>query len=126
VTGVCPCCGYNLARLEDFELGDLRVSGEFGMVTWRGIAPHLTGTERTIVIALAMAKGGYLRRRALTEAGGFDERQDPDNMLSVFLLRIREAFRKIDPTFDLIESRRGIGLRWKNDQPEEAMLCSIG
>lgn len=124
MTAVCPCCGYNLARLEDFDLGDLHVSGEFGQVTWKGRMPHLTKTERTIVIGLAMARGGYLRRNALIEAGGFEERSNPDNMLSVFLLRIREAFREIDPAFDHIESARGIGLRWKFIQPVQEVLCA--
>lgn len=119
----CPNCGYQLQRLEDFTLGDLHVSGEFGMVTWRGMVPHLTATERTIVIALAMAKGGFVRRQGLIEAGGFEERADPDNQLSVFVKRIREAFQQIDPDFDSIETARRLGLRWKYERPLEAVLC---
>lgn len=110
---VCPCCGYNLARLEDFTLGDLHVSGEFGAVSWKGKAPHLTATDRLIVLALAMGKGRYISRLGLIEAGGLEDVADPDGQLSVLICRVRRRFREIDPGFDEIETTRGLGFRWK-------------
>lgn len=117
----CPNCGYQLTRLVDFNLGDLHVSGEFGMMSWKGQVPHLTKTERTIALAIAMAKGRIISRQALYAAGGFDQLDNPDNHLSQYIKRIRDAFREVDKNFDQIETERGIGFRWKHDR--EAVLC---
>lgn len=115
----CPNCGYQLQRLEDFDLGDLHVSGEFGMVAWRGQVPHLTKTERAIVLAIAMAKGRIITRQALIEAGGFEEVSSPSNQLAQFIHRIRDAFLEVDPAFDKIRNEHGIGYRWVAGAHEE-------
>lgn len=112
MTACCPNCGFLLAKLDEFAIGPLHVSGEFGMVTWLGQVPHITKTERLIVLALAGARGGIIRSSALIEAGGFDEIGNPENQLAVMLHRIKDAFRAIDPAFDRIRNERGIGYRW--------------
>lgn len=111
----CPNCGLMFSRLEDFSIGPLHISSEFGMVSWRGKIPRLTPLERTVVIALAAARGNFMRKYALIEAGGFDEVDHPEQQLNVLISKIRRAFREIDPAFDGIKTERGLGYRWVAD-----------
>lgn len=120
MSACCPNCGLLLAKLDEFDIGPLHVSGEFGMVTWRGELPHITKTERLIVLTLTAARGNIVRGRALIEAGGFDDATNPDNQLAVMIHRIKDAFRAIDPSFDRIRNERGIGYRWAIEAGEMA------
>jgi DNA-binding response OmpR family regulator len=110
---VCPNCGYDLSTLHAFALGDLKVDYNGSIILWKGEHVGLSQAQRCIVVAIARAEGVPVKRIALAEAMGSDERLDPDNLVAVQLNRTIARFREIDPAFDMIENVRGAGLRWK-------------
>lgn len=119
----CPNCGLLFSKLEEFDIGQLHVSGEYGVVTWRGKIPHITKTERLLILAIAASRGGIIRHQALIEAGGFDEVGDPSNQLAVMINRIKKAFRAIDPDFDRIRNERGVGYYWSTREDDIAIAA---
>jgi DNA-binding response OmpR family regulator len=112
----CPKCGYDLIALHALTIGDLKIEHDGAVILWRGKLVVFSQVERLMVLALARAEGAAIKRDVLAEAAGY-EGPNADNWVSVYLIRINEKFRYIDPAFDMIENVRGLGLRWKVDAP---------
>jgi DNA-binding response OmpR family regulator len=108
----CPNCGYDLIALHALNLGDLTVEHDGAVILWRGKLVVLSRSERLLVLALARAEGAAIKRDVLAEADGY-EGPNADNWVSVYLGRINDKFRYIDPDFDMIENVRCVGLRWR-------------
>jgi DNA-binding response OmpR family regulator len=111
----CPNCGYELSHLAVFTIGHLSIE-EGWLIRWRGRPLPFTASQRLLVAAIARAEGVPVKRIALAEAMGSDERQDPENVVAVQLNRVMTKFRDVDPAFDQIQSVRGSGLRWKVEE----------
>lgn len=107
---VCPNCGTDLERYGVIERGDLVVAPH--EVRWKGRRVTLTPSQRLIVSAIVRADGVPVAKKALAEACGCDERADPANIIAVQIVRVRQAFRAIDPAFAALETIWGTGLRW--------------
>lgn len=112
---VCTNCGCDLEPFAPLQIGHLAIDDPL-TVRWRGQVVRLTAHQRLIVIALARADGKIMRRIALAEAAGSDERKDPHNLVDVQLHRIKAAFRDVDPAFDAIRSVWGQGIRWRTGE----------
>lgn len=110
----CPCCGYDLERLEMFRVGHLVVADEGAVVSWRGHRIKVTPQRGLLVNLLARCAGHVVTTQAVIEAVDSDS-DDPLNMVKVLACRLRRDFCAIDPTFDRIETIWGRGLRWKDD-----------
>src|SRR6185295_4017646 len=82
-------------------------SGRFE-VRWQGKAVVLTKTEFAILTALARRKGFVLSREQLLDLSRGDV-VTTDRTIDTFIKRIRNKIRKIDPSFDSIETITGIG-----------------
>lgn len=110
----CPSCGYDLERVENFQLGSLSVIRGCE-IRWKGELLDLTMSERLIVIALAKADGAIIGSGALTEAVGYEGDQT-SGILNVYICRIRKKFRAVDPGFNCVVRDRGRsadgGARW--------------
>lgn len=104
-------CGFDLVALDTFEVGALTVEDAGNSIYWCGNKVSLSPSERLIVTALARNAGHVIRRPILAETIGYEG--DKLNIISVLLNRIYRGFRRIDESFDRIETVWGSGLRWK-------------
>lgn len=114
----CPNCGFDLERLQDFEVGDLAIAHGCE-VRWRGKMVRLTSAQTLIVRAIAADVGLWVSNGALAEVIGYDG-DEPGANLSTHFHRIRHSFREIDPIFDMIErcpGRDSRGTRWRAEAP---------
>lgn len=112
ICGVCPNCGFDLAKIEAFRIGPLFVDTGGARIWWRESPVRLTPSQRLIVSALARAGGAPIRKHILAEIVGHEGEQ-PENTVAVQVTRTNRAFHWVDPSFDRIENVRGSGLRWK-------------
>lgn len=108
---VCPNCGWSLQSLEAMTIGELFIDKAGAHIWWGKHPIQLTASERIIVITLARADGAMVKRDVLADACGY-EGDAPDNIVAVFVSRIRRQFKAVDASFDAIENVRGSGLRW--------------
>ncbi|SIN92349.1 two component transcriptional regulator, winged helix family [Sulfurivirga caldicuralii] len=108
----------NLLRLTqssqpaDSTLENLVVDPENLAVTWKGEPVYLTATEFEMLQQFAQAGARHLvTYEALQSATqGVVER----NTINTHICRIRNAFRKVDPEFDMIQNEYGRGYSWRN------------
>jgi len=118
---ICLCCGADLTDQEPRELGDLRLDS-YGDSYYKNTPIHLTRTERIIVISLIKADGQFITYEGLKNRiyGPDSERAETcdNNIISVWINRIRKRFAEADPNFDRIETAgrgrwAGGMVRWK-------------
>lgn len=109
---MCLNCGADQTPFEPIEIGPLTIPHPQS-IRWNGEHVPLTPHQRLLVLTLVRAGGRVMRRIAVAEAIGSDERQDPANLVAVQINRINKAFRDIDPGFDAIEAVWGAGVRWR-------------
>jgi DNA-binding response OmpR family regulator len=108
---VCPNCVTDLERFEAVRLGDLDLAPH--EIRWKGEAVAISCACRLLVSAVARAGGKPISLFALSEALGCpEESADPRGIIRTQTSFTRKAFRKIDPSFDALETVRGVGLRW--------------
>jgi len=112
---VCPNCGFNLERIETIELGELVIDGWGANVFWKGIKVPLSKCLRLFLLAIVLAKGTLVSYAALAEALGY-EGDKGISYMSTQKSKIRRIFRQIDPSFALIETIWGEGMRWRMEE----------
>lgn len=108
----------NLLRLtrgpqqNDTTLEDLILDPENLAVSWKDVPVQLTATEFEMLQQFAKAGPCHLvTYEALQSATqGVVER----NTINTHICRIRNAFRKVDPDFDMIQNEYGRGYSWRS------------
>lgn len=77
--------------------------------SWKEAELKLNITQYWLLDALTAEPG---RLKTYTELLQASQQTVEPNTISAQIMRIREAFRKVDPDFDLIRTERGHGYRW--------------
>lgn len=108
-----------MTALRSFSVGPLDVDHNGAVIRWEGRRVPLSASERLIVTALARADGAPMRKHILADVVGYDG-DGPENLIAVYVSRIRAKFQAIDPSFDRIENISRAGLRWKVEEPADA------
>ena len=81
-------------------------------VTWRGLAVALTVTEFALLKALAVRPGFVKSRDQLMDVAYDDQVYVDDRTIDSHIKRLRKKMRRVDGSFDAIETLYGIGYRY--------------
>ena len=81
-------------------------------VTWRGLAVALTVTEFALLKTLAIRPGFVKSRDQLMDVAYDDQVYVDDRTIDSHIKRLRKKMRRVDGTFDAIETLYGIGYRY--------------
>jgi two-component system, OmpR family, response regulator ChvI len=74
---------------------------------------HLTVTEFLIVQALAVRPGVVKSRNALMDAVYDDQIYVDDRTIDSHVKRVRKRFKRVDDSFETIDTLYGVGYRFK-------------
>jgi two-component system response regulator ChvI len=96
-------------------LGALSLDKSRYLCTWNGAPLDLTVTEFLLLLALATRPGHVKNREQMIAAAYGDNIYVDDRTIDSHIKRIRKKFKKIDETFDHIETLYGIGYKYKED-----------
>lgn len=103
------------------QIADLELRRDTKIARWRNERVHLTLSEFQTVDLLASQCGDNVAARKIFEilhGEGFVSGRGPDGYrenVRTLIKRIRQKFRRIDPTFDQIENYPRFGYRWRTD-----------
>jgi two-component system response regulator ChvI len=81
--------------------------------SWEGAPVRLTVTEFLILEALARRPGYVKSRDQLMDAAYDDQVYVDDRTIDSHIKRLRKKFRRVDKTFDGIETLYGVGYKYK-------------
>ena len=81
--------------------------------SWAGDAVRLTVTEFLILEALARRPGYVKSRDQLMDAAYDDQVYVDDRTIDSHIKRLRKKFRRVDKSFDAIETLYGVGYKYK-------------
>jgi two-component system response regulator ChvI len=95
------------------ERGPLRMDPERHTCTWKNEPVTLTITEFLILQALAVRPGVVKSRNALMDATYDDQVYVDDRTIDSHIKRLRNKFRQVEDSFDMIETLYGVGYRFK-------------
>jgi two-component system response regulator ChvI len=103
-------------QLTSLERGRLRIDAPRWMVTWDGVSLHLPPAPLLLVHCLA-SRPGIVRSRNdlladISDPCGADTF---DRSIDTHVKRARQAFRKVDPSFDQIEAVYCVGYKWRGE-----------
>ena len=92
----------------------LRLDDSVSRAWWRGRPLELTLTQYWMLRHLARRSGTVVPHSALMNAARIIVEQ---NTVTAHIKAIRDAFRRVDPAFDGIQTERGRGYRWIGGSP---------
>jgi two-component system, OmpR family, response regulator ChvI len=95
------------------ERGQLRIDPERHICTWKNEPVRLTVTEFPIVQALAVRPGVVKSRNALMDAAYDDQIYVDDRTIDSHVKRVRKKFKKVDDSFEMIDTLYGVGYRFR-------------
>jgi two-component system response regulator ChvI len=95
------------------ERGQLRIDPERHICTWKNEPVRLTVTEFLIVQALAVRPGVVKSRSALMDAAYDDQIYVDDRTIDSHVKRVRKKFKKVDDSFEMIDTLYGVGYRFR-------------
>jgi two-component system, OmpR family, response regulator ChvI len=95
------------------ERGQLRIDPERHICTWKNEPVRLTVTEFLIVQALAVRPGVVKSRNALMDAAYDDQIYVDDRTIDSHVKRVRKKFKKVDDSFEMIDTLYGVGYRFR-------------
>ena len=101
------------AGTKALEHGHLRMDPERHTCTWKNEPILLTVTEFLILQALAMRPGVLKSRDALMDAAYDDQVYVGDRTVDSHIKRLRQKFRQVDASCEVIETIHGLGYRLK-------------
>ena len=89
--------------------GQLQISPKSMQVWWKRIPVELTPTEFEILYALVKSSNPvpYDDLNKVTRQGVVE-----NNTINTHILHLRKKFRKVDPDFDCIKAKYGLGYQW--------------
>ncbi|XOV90368.1 MAG: response regulator [Pseudomonadota bacterium] len=91
-------------------VGDLSIDQEALLVSWKGTAINLSGTEFRMLAKLVRVPGHAVSYDTLMNATM--QSLVTNNTINTHMRNIRKKFESIDPDFDCIKSEYGFGYRW--------------
>lgn len=105
----CPSCGFQIGDHDVVTFGNVTIEPP-GTILLRSRSVELAPTQFILADALIRARGRGVYRSTLANLIDADLH---DQSVTVYVKRLREAFRKLDPAFNQIECMKGFGAyRW--------------
>ena len=98
--------GSNSAKV----IGDLSIDQEALLISWKGNAIKLSGTEFRMLAKLVRLPGHAVSYGTLMNATM--QSLVTNNTINTHMRNIRKKFETIDPDFNAIKSEYGYGYRW--------------
>ena len=98
--------GSNSAKV----IGDLSIDQEALLISWKGDAINLSGTEFRMLAKLVRLPGHAVSYGTLMNATM--QSLVTNNTINTHMRNIRKKFEAIDPDFNAIKSEYGYGYRW--------------
>ena len=98
--------GSNSAKV----IGDLSIAQEALLISWKGDAINLSGTEFRMLAKLVRLPGHAVSYGTLMNATM--QSLVTNNTINTHMRNIRKKFETIDPDFNAIKSEYGYGYRW--------------
>jgi len=95
------------------DRGELHVDPERHACTWMGKSVALTVTEFLILQTLANRPGVVKSRNALMDAAYGDDIHVDERTIDSHIKRVRNKFRVVDGSFDMIDTLYGVGYRFR-------------
>tara|TARA_Y100001934_G_scaffold94542_1_gene116677 strand:- start:531 stop:1259 length:729 start_codon:yes stop_codon:yes gene_type:complete len=96
------------------ERGDLTIDLERHFCTWKDEAVNLTVTEFLLLKELAQRPGVVKSRNQLMDQAYGDDIYIDDRTVDSHIKRLRKKFKKVDDSFEAIETLYGVGYRFKD------------
>lgn len=93
-------------------IGALTLDDERHLCTWNAQPLNLTVTEYLLIKSLAETPGHVKTRDQLIEAAYGETLHIDDRTIDSHVKRVRKKFKKLDETFDRIETLYGVGYRY--------------
>ena len=97
------------------ERGDLLMDQERHTCTWKDKPVTLTVTEFLILHSLAQRPGVVKSRDALMDAAYDDQVYVDDRTIDSHIKRLRKKFRRVNKSFDGIETLYGVGYKYREE-----------
>ena len=97
------------------EYGDLKLDDSRHLCSWQGKPLNLTVTEYLLVKALVERPGHVRNRDQLIDMAYGENMYVDDRTIDSHIKRVRKKFKKVDETFDKIETLYGVGYRYKEE-----------
>ena len=97
------------------EYGDLKLDDSRHLCSWQGQPLNLTVTEYLLVKALAERPGHVRNRDQLIDMAYGENMYVDDRTIDSHIKRVRKKFKKVDESFDKIETLYGVGYRYKEE-----------
>ena len=91
-------------------VGEMSIDQEALLVSWKGQAINLSGTEFRMLAKLVRVPGHAVSYDTLMNATM--QSLVTNNTINTHMRNIRKKFENIDPEFDSIKSEYGFGYRW--------------
>lgn len=100
---------------QQIQRGHLTLDDARHLCGWQGQPLTLTVTEYLLIKALAIKPGHVKNRDQLIDYAYGENIYVDDRIIDSHIKRIRKKFKKIDETFDHIETLYGVGYKYKED-----------
>ena len=100
---------------EKITQGCLMLDDSRHLCTWNNQPINLTVTEYLLLKALAIRPGHVKNRDQLIDFAYGENIYVDDRTIDSHIKRVRKKFKKIDETFDQIETLYGVGYRYKEE-----------
>lgn len=105
----CPHCGFSLDRDEPIERDGFTIDPR-GSLSFLGEPVRMTRAEVCLMHTVASANGRIVSRSTVGERVG--DQDDPANVASVLLCRVRKRLREISAPCPVV-GVHGRGYRWE-------------
>ncbi|MCK5384144.1 MAG: response regulator transcription factor [Alphaproteobacteria bacterium] len=102
-------------QTDKIQYGDLILDDSRHLCAWKGEPLNLTVTEYLIIKALALRPGYVRNRDQLIDMAYGENIYVDDRTIDSHIKRVRRKFKKVDDSFDKIETLYGVGYRYKED-----------
>lgn len=99
-----------------FQHGDMVLDDSRHLCAWKGQPVNLTVTEYLLVKALVMRPGHVRNRDQLIDMAYGESIYVDDRTVDSHIKRVRKKFKKVDDSFDRIETLYGVGYRYREDE----------
>ena len=100
-------------QAKSLERGQLVMDQERHTCTWKGEPVTLTVTEFLILHSLAQRPGVVQSRDALMDSAYDEQLYVDDRTIDSHIKRLRKKVKAVDDDFEMIETRYGVGYRFR-------------
>jgi DNA-binding response OmpR family regulator len=114
----CPSCGFDLVKARPVRIGEL-YADPMGETYWKGKQVPLNANFRLILSGILLASQSNKPALKLALAERADVGLDS---VDVFICKLRDKFKQVDPDFNHIETVWGEGYKWSETPVRQTIL----